>query len=214
MITQEWLSPESAAGQFIATFPGFREAVEVAATRTAIQLDRSIATRKRQEQAFADFFRFHLVEELTLRGILACDGDEKSEIEIRAGNRNGITLRHHSIRIRSLRARDGATPGASSKKRAREYTQPLFKVSPESLTLVLLWEITEKGIELELVYPKAPGEKRKNTTIHWGVPIPHAAESLDIVSADPAVVDITAGQDLDVYALPKQDVKEEGGESS
>lgn len=46
------------------------------------------------------------------------------------------------------------------------------------------------------------------------MPIPHAAESLDIVSADPAVVDITAGQDLDEYALPKQDVKEEGGESS
>jgi hypothetical protein len=214
MITQEWLNPETAASQFIAAFPGFREAVEVAATRTALELDRSVATRKRQKQAFADFFRFYLVDELTQRGILALDGDDRGQIEVRAGNRNSVVLRHHSIRIRSLRARDGEVPGASSKRRAREYTQPLFEAAPDSLTLVLLWEITDKGVELELVYPKAPGEKRKNTTIHWGVPIPHPAEVLDIVSTDSDVIDISAGQDLDEYALPKQDVKEEGGESS
>lgn len=214
MITQEWLNPETAAHQFIAAFPGFREAVEVAATRTARELDGAVATRKRQKQAFADFFRFYLVDELTRRGVLACDGDDRGAVEVRAGNRNSLSLVHNSIRIRSLRARDGQAPGASSKKRAREYTQPLFTVEPTSLTLLLLWEITSKGVEMELVYPKAPGEKRKNTTVHWSVPIPHPAELLDIVSADAGVVDISAGQDLDEYALPKQDVKEEGGEPS
>lgn len=214
MITHEWLHPETAAGQFIAAFPGFREAVEVAAARTALELDQSVTTRRRQRQAFADFFRFYLVDELTHRGLLALDGDDRNEVEVRAGNRNSIVLRHHSVRIRSLRSRDGETPGASSKKRAREYTQPLFEVVPDNLTLVLLWEITEKGVELELVYPKAPGEKSKNSTIHWGVPVPHPAEALDIVSTDSDVIDISAGQDLDIYALPTQDVEEEGGESS
>ncbi|GAA3416337.1 hypothetical protein GCM10018952_44190 [Streptosporangium vulgare] len=84
MIIQGWLNPETAAHQFIAAFPGFREAVEAAATRTAEQLDGSVATKKRQRQAFADFFRFYLVDELTFRGILACDGDEKDTVEIRA----------------------------------------------------------------------------------------------------------------------------------
>lgn len=214
MITHEWLDPELAAGQFISAFPGFREAIEAAAMRTAMELDRSATTRKRQKQAFADFFRFYLVDELTLRGILTLDGEDKDVIEVRAGNRNSLVLRHNSVQIRSLRSREGETPGASSKKRAREYTQPLFSIAPKTLTLVLLWEITDKGVELELVYPKAPGEKRKNSTIHWGVPIPHPAEALDSVSTDSDVIDIAAGQDLDIYALPKQDVEEEGGESS
>ena len=214
MIIHEWLDPETAAQQFITAFPGFREAVEAAATRTAQELDGSITTRKRQKQAFADFFRFRLVEELTFRGILANDGEKKNTVEIRAGNRNGLSLRYHSVRIRCLRSKDGKPPRASSRSRAREYTQPLFPVAPKVLTLVLLWEITSKGVEMELVYPKAAGEKRKNTTIHWGVPIPHPAEALDMVGADTGVVDITAGQDLDEYALPKQDVKEESGESS
>lgn len=214
MITQEWLNPETAAGAFVAAFPGFREAVEAAATRTAVELDRSVTTRKRQKQAYADFFRFYLVDELTQRGILALDGDDREAIEVRAGNRNSLVLRHNAVRIRSLRGTSESVPGASSKRRAREYTQPLFEAIPQSLTLLLTWEITEKGVELELIYPKAPGEKRKSTTIHWGVPVPHPAEALDIVSTDPAVVDISAGQDLDEYALPKQDIKEEGGESS
>ncbi|GAA0853580.1 hypothetical protein ACFQVD_26295 [Streptosporangium amethystogenes subsp. fukuiense] len=214
MIIQGWLDPETAAHQFIAAFPGFREAVEAAATRTAEQLDGSVATRKRQRQAFADFFRFYLVDELTFRGVLACDGDEKDTVEIRAGNRNGLSLKYHSVRIRCLRSKDGRAPGASSRKRAREYTQPLFPIELKSLTLLLLWEITAKGVEMELVYPKASGEKSKHTTVHWAVPIPHPAESLDMVGVDAGVVDIAAAQDLDEYVLLKQDVKEEGGESS
>ncbi|GIH65001.1 hypothetical protein [Microbispora siamensis] len=214
MITQGWMDPEKAVEQFNEAFPGFQEAAEAAVTRTTAQLNKSVTTKKRQAQAFADFFRFYLVDELTLRGLLALDGDDKEAVEIRAGVRNGLAARHHAVHIRILRVDNGEVPRASSRSRARAYTQPLFDVEPRQLTLVLLWDITAKGVELELAYPKAPGKKFTPTAVHWRVPFAHPAESLDKVGADSAVVDLTAGQDLDVYALPKQDVGEEGGESS
>ncbi len=214
MIIHDWMNPDTVVGQFIAAFPGFRDAVETAAAKAAKQLDGSHASTKRKRQAFADFFRFFLVDELTRRGLLADEDDEPSAVEIRAGNRNSLVLTYNSVSIRSLRAKDNAVPSAGSRKRVKEWTQPLFESTPTSVRLVLLWEITEKGIELELNCPKAAGEKTKHSPVHWSVPIPHSAEVPALIGAGATVVDIASAQDLDEYALPKQDVKEESNEPS